>query len=55
MEQDHAEGQEGPVMEKRYFLTRTCFPVLLAIICHQYEIFDYFVDQLKTQDELIYN
>lgn len=29
--------------------------MLLAVICHQYEIFDYFVDQLKTQEELIFN
>ena len=40
---------------KRYYLFRTCYPVILSVICHRYEIFDFFVSELKTQEDMMYN
>jgi len=40
---------------KKYYLFRIAYPIILAVVSHRYEIFDWFVKELKTQEDMIYN
>lgn len=39
---------EEDKVSKTYYLFRQCYSIMLAVVCHQYKIFDYFIQELKT-------
>ncbi|CAL6003708.1 Conserved_hypothetical protein [Hexamita inflata] len=47
--------EEEKIATKKYYLFRVAYSIILAIVSHKYEIFDYFISELKTQEEMLYN
>lgn len=52
---DDSLPDQDKVAVKKYYLFRIAYPIILAVVSHKYEIFDYFLSELKTQEDMLYN